>query len=36
LTGTRRNIKEENSERRNAIKMKITGKKQVGKEEPTD
>jgi len=32
----RKNIKEENAERRNAIKMKITENKQMGKEEPMD
>lgn len=32
----RRNIKEENDERRNSIKMKIRENKQMGKEEPND
>jgi len=32
----RRNIKDENAERRNSIKMKIRENKQMGKEEPKD
>jgi len=32
----RRNIKEENAERRNSIKMKISENKQMRTEEPTD
>jgi hypothetical protein len=32
----RRNIKEENVERRNSIKMKIRENRPMGQEEPTD
>jgi hypothetical protein len=32
----RRNIKEENAERRNSIKIKIRERRQMGKDDPTD